>query len=115
MLLFEKVMYNKVMSFLTAKNVLYKHQYGFRQKHSTIHPIIHLLNSCAYANNQNTKQHVLSIFCDLSKAFDVINHDILINKLNHYGIRGIANQWFSSYLSDRMQYVDIDGKVSNHK
>ena len=70
-------------------------------KHSTVHPIIHLLNECVEANNHTPKECTLSIFCDLSKAFDVIIHDILIKKLNYYGLRGIANTWSVSYLSDR--------------
>ncbi len=110
--IFEKVMYNKIIAFLDSKNLFYKHQYGFRSKHSTIHPILHLINRCAESNNKNPKEHTLSIFCDLSKAFDVISHDILIKKLNYYGIRGIANKWFMGYLSNRSQYVDIDGITS---
>ncbi len=108
--IFEKVMYNKIMSFLTCKNILYKHQYGFRPKHQTIHPILHLLNQCAEANNKYPKQLVASVFCDLSKAFDVITHEILIKKLDHIGIRGIAKDWIQHYLSNRKQYVDFDGK-----
>jgi hypothetical protein len=53
----------------------------------------------------------LAICCDLSTAFDVIRHDILLSKLNSYGIRGIANEWFNSYLSNRHQYVEIDGPI----
>ena len=55
----------------------------------------------------------LTLNCDLSKAFDVISNDILIKKLNYYGIRGIANTWFVSYLSDRFQCVDIEGHKSS--
>ena len=51
--------------------------------------------------------------CDLSKTFDVIDHDILLSKMNNYGIRGLANDWFKNYLSGRQQYVDIDGVTSN--
>jgi len=83
-------MHNKVMSFLNTINILYKHQYGFRENHSTIHPIIQLLNQCALANISTPKQVTLSIFCDLTKAFDVIKTGRLLNKLNYFGIRGVA-------------------------
>ena len=113
--LIEKIMYNKVMSFLNSNNILYKHQYGFRPKHSTIHPILHLINHCAKVNNANHHQSTMSIFCDLSKAFDVINHDILLKKLNFWGIRGSANKWFLNYLSGRKQYVEIENTKSGYQ
>ena len=110
--LIEKIMFNKVMTFLDSNNILFKHQYGFRAKHSTIHPIIHLLNDCAEANNNNPKKFTMSIFCDLSKAFDVISHKIILQKLNFYGLRGVVNDWFSSYLTNRTQYVEINNNKS---
>ena len=88
------------MNFLNTNNILYEHQYGFRAKHSTIHPIIHFINHCAEADNKQNPEYTLAVFCDLSKAFDVINHKILLHKLKMYGIRGLANDWFSSYLSN---------------
>ena len=99
----EKVMYMKMINYLNANTILYHHQYGFRNNHSTIHPIIHLLNHCAIASNKN--ETTLALFCDLSKAFDVISHTILLRKLSIYGIRGLALKWFTSYLSGREQYV----------
>ena len=110
--LLEKIMFDKVMGFLTSHNILYRHQYGFRPKHSTIHPIIRLLNQCAEANNEETPEFTLAILCDLSKAFDVINHEILLQKLNRYGIRGIVNDWFRNYLSNRKQFVNFQENQS---
>jgi len=76
------------MSFLNSNTILYKHQYSTH------------------------KQVSLSIFCGLSKAFYVIKTDTLLNKLNYYGIRGVANKWFASYLVNRKQYVQI-GKTKS--
>ena len=89
--------------------------------HSTIHPIIHFLNYCDEANNKLNSEFVLAgrairdleSICDLSKAFDVINHDILLHKLNLYGIRGIVNDWFRDYLSNRIQFVQFDSSLLN--
>jgi len=106
-------MYNKLVQFLNVNNLFFKHQYGFRAKHSTIHPILHLLNHCAEVNNKKDSEFTIAVLCDLSKAFDVISHDILLHKLNIYGIRGIVSEWIKDYLSDRKQYVNIDNNISS--
>ena len=80
-----------------------------------MHPIIHFINHCAEATIKDPSEYTLAVFCDLSKAFDVINNKILLHKLKSYGIRGLANDWFSSYFSNRTQFVEIDCPNSSQK
>ncbi len=103
----EKTIATKLMKFLESQNLIYEHQCGFRPKHSTIHPIIHLLNQIVTENDKTTKNLTLSVFIDLSKAFDTISHEILLKKMENLGIRGISNLWFRSYLSNRKQFMEI--------
>ena len=111
--LLERIMYNKINDFFNANNLLFLHQYGFRSKHSTIHPILHLLNHCAESNNQSPSKITIATFCDLSKAFDTISPKILLHKLNTYGIRGVANQWIQSYMENRSQFVQFKSHKSH--
>ena len=103
----EKVIASKLIKYLESNNLLYKHQYGFRGKHSTIHPIIHLLNQVAMENDKPSKNITLSAFIDLSKAFDTISHKIMLKKLENLGIRGIPNLWFKNYLVGRKQFMEL--------
>ena len=103
--LLEKLMYNRLMDFLDKNEVLYNGQFGFRTKHSTSHAILLITDKIQKAIEN--KLFSCGIFLDLSKAFDTVNHHILLRKLENYGIRGIANQWFHSYLSNRKQFVSV--------
>ena len=100
-------MFSRVYKFLDDFKCIYELQFGFRAKHSTNHALLDITENIKAALDK--KMHACGIFVDLQKAFDTVNHKILIYKLSHYGIRGIANDWFSSYLSNRTQYVSILG------
>ena len=109
----ERLMYVRLVAFLNQQNFFNKNQFGFRKKHSTSHAAMLLVEEIVKAFEK--KQYVLGIFLDLSKAFDTIDHSILLQKLNHFGIRGIAHKWFSSYLKGRTQQVEISNVLSNSK
>ena len=109
----EKLMFARLYSFLESNKCIYDLQFGFRKKHSTNHA---LLNMTQQIKETMDKGNIaIGVFVDFQKAFDTVNHKILLSKLEHYGIRGIANSWFSSYLSNRQQYVSIGGINSETK
>jgi len=97
-------MYGKFISFLNINNILCKPHYGFRSKHSTIHPILHLLSHCAEISKKQISKYTMSTLCDLSKAFNVITHKFLLQNWYNYGIRGIVNKWFENYFSDKSSF-----------
>ena len=111
--IFEKIMHKRIYSFLDKFNLLYKLQFGFRSKYSTSHALIHMTETIRAALDSG---HVTcGIFVDFQKAFDTVNHEILLKKLEHYGFRGRVNDWFRSYLTDRKQKVVINGFESSSK
>ena len=110
--LIERLMYQHLFKFLEVHNILHNYQFGFRASHSVNHALISLTESIKHS--LDNKKFGYGIFLDLQKAFDTINHQILLEKLKHYGIRGIALAWFSSYLSKRSQYVSVNCCNSNH-
>ena len=108
--IFERIIYNRLYNFLTSKGVLQDEQFGFRKGHSTSAALNYSVRQIEEALNK--KKHVLGIFIDLSKAFDTIDHQILLQKLENYGIRGNALNLLSSYLSNRCQYTTLFGENS---
>ncbi len=101
----EKIVANKLVFFLESNNLLSQNQFGFRKEHSTVHPMMLLLNYLTKA--LNAKKHSIVIFCDLQKAFDTCDHEILLKKLSNLGIRNNELLWFKNYLSNREQYVFV--------
>ena len=108
----EKVMYKRLYDFLELHTILYNFQFGVRASHSINHALISLTEMIK--NTLDNKRFGCGIFLDLQKAFDTVNHEILLNKLEHHGIRGIALTWFRSYLSNREQYVSVNGYNSQN-
>ena len=107
----ERLVYNRLYTFLTLHNLLNPNQYGFRKNHSTDLALIHLYDKIT--NSMTCKEHIVSIFMDLRRAFDALDHNILLHKLKIYGVRGIALSWFKDYLTNRHQYVAFNSHNSN--
>ena len=108
--IFEKIIYSRLYKFLTQKGMISDSQFGFRKNHSTGHAIHHSVNMIK--KGLQSKKHVLGIFIDLSKAFDTLDHELLIRKLQNCGIRGISNDLLGSYLSNRKQLTYVLGEKS---
>ena len=106
----EKIIQKRVNSFLRKKMLLFDSQFGFRTDHSTIDAILEFTGKVikGFDRGENT----LAVFLDLSKAFDTLPHSTLLKKLQNFGIRGKALQWFESYLTDRKMYVNFNGSKS---
>ena len=110
-------MYYRLKSFLEQHtcNILHNSQYGFREKRSTEHALldIHVINQIE--TNVGAELYSCGIFIDLRKAFDTVDHQILLSKLHHYGVLGITNRWFSSYLLGCQQTTQIGANNTSKK
>jgi hypothetical protein len=100
----EKIIYVRLYTHLLQNKILSLHQFGFREHFSTNHAIFSLVNIILEAQNRNHKAG--GIFCDLHKAFDSVNHEILLEKLQFYGIVGKFHMLIKSYLANRYQKVN---------
>ena len=103
----ERLMCKRMLDFLKKHKILYKLQFGFRENHSTSLALIEALNEIYLKLDEG--KFVLGVFLDLKKAFDTIDHKILLSKLEHYGLRGVASNWLCSYLSNRKQFTFVNG------
>ena len=109
-IILEKPMYKRLYTFLNNNNIIYNLQFGFRQQYSTPHALINTTENIRKALDDGNIG--CGVFVDLQKAFDTVDLQILLAKLNHYGICGVSNDWFKSYLSNRSQYVSVYGYES---
>ena len=109
----EKLMHKRLSNFLTLHSVIFESQFGFQKSKSTSHSLIEIIDKIRMCIDKSN--YGCGIFIDLKKAFDTVNHKILLQKLEHYGIRGTCLDWFASYLSGRSQYVFCNGVNSDIK
>ena len=109
----EKLMHKRLYNFLNSNNILFKNQFGFRKNNSTTYALMEITEKIK--ETIENKKYGCGIFIDLRKAFDTVNHEILLKKLEHYGVRCTALLWFKSYLSNRKQYVFHNGESSQLK
>jgi len=108
----EKLICKRILTFWNKYDVLYKFQYGFRKNHSTTLALIEIIDTIY--KSLDSQNYVLGLYLDLQKAFDTVNHDILLHKLYNYGIRGNMHKWFKDYLSNRTQYTYLsEAHISN--
>ena len=111
--IFEKILSTKLLSFFTQNSVLQSTQYGFRKKHNTTQAVLDVI--ALIYDNIYSINHSSVLTLDLKKGFDTINHNKLLHKLEHYGIRGLGNKLLRSYLSNRIQAVSVNCKMSSFK
>ena len=111
--IFESLMKNQLLIFLNKMDILNNRQFGFRPGLSTF-DAINTFTSDLYTALNNNKS-VVSIFIDFRKAFDTVQHNILLDKMHHYGIRGCIHDWFQSYLHNRQQYTSVNNTLSPTK
>ena len=106
-------MSSRLLGFIQKKGISFENQFVFRTNYSTDHAVLTIIDKIQTAID--ARDYICGIFLDLSKAFDTVHHSILIGKLEHYGIRGVGNNWFTSYLNARRQTVTINNIISSEK
>ena len=96
-------MYNRIYNHLDSKALLYEKKFCFQRNNSTEHAMLQLTRDITSYFEKG--EYTLGVFIDLSKAFNTVDHQILIKQLQYYGIDGTALEWFKSYFSNRKQYI----------
>ena len=109
--LLKKLVYKRLYAFLLRNNVLYEYQFGFRKNHSTSMALLEVVDSCYKHLDDSNK--VVGVYFDLQKAFDTVDHKILLAKLYNYGIRGPMHSWLQNYLHNRKQFTVVNSVSSN--
>ena len=106
--LLESIVSFQLTAFAESHSIFYQHQYGFRAKHSIVHPLLHFTENILKALKEDKIN--ISVFVDLKKAFDTVDYEILLAKLEHYGVRNTELLWFRNYLTRRSQYMNLNIK-----
>ena len=109
--IFERLIYNRLIKFINDNNILTELQFGFQKNKSTEHAVTSILSTLDEAKFKGNSSYC--IFLDFAKAFDTVNHEILLKKLDHYGVSGISHNLLKSYLSNRSQQTEINGVLSD--
>ena len=109
----EKMVHDRLYIFLEQNKAFYNYQFGFRNNHSTNHALIEITEQIRNACDRNL--YTCGVYLDLKKAFDTVNHEILLEKLKYYGIKETSYSWFKSYLCERLQYTQIKDSESSLK
>ena len=109
----EKLIYNRTQSLLEKHSFILPTQNGFRPAYSTSHAMIDTLTSTL--DNMNVNNNTALQVLDIKRAFDTVNHDIMLNKINNYGIRGIANKLIASFLANKKQCIFLNHTQSNYR
>ena len=107
---FERLMYDRLISFLHKHRLICELQFGFRKGRSSFMALTEAIDLITNAVDKGDS--IVGVFLDLSKAFDTVNHDIMLQKLHKYGVRGIPYEWFRSYLNNRRRFISFNGTIS---